>query len=90
MAMVKVELFTSNLCENCAQAKIMLKNEVTRLGKTRFDVRFVDVIEQIDHAVALGVLATPAFAIDGKLVFTGLPKADVLSAELARYVAVVR
>jgi protein-disulfide isomerase len=33
----------------------------------------IDVVENIDRAVALGILATPAIAIDGKLVFTKLP-----------------
>jgi len=36
------------------------------------------VLEQLDYAVQLGVLATPALAIDGKLCFTGLPSVKKL------------
>jgi len=88
MTVVTVELFISNFCENCIKVKSMVDHEVMKLGKTRFDVRCVDVIEQIDYAVALGVLATPAIAIDGELVCTGLPKADCLRAALARHAVV--
>ncbi|EGW55240.1 hypothetical protein TevJSym_ae00970 [endosymbiont of Tevnia jerichonana (vent Tica)] len=33
----------------------------------------VNVLEELDYAVQIGVLATPAIAIDGELVFTALP-----------------
>ena len=88
MTVVTVEVFVSNFCENCANARLMVDQEISRLDKTRFDVCYVDVVERIDHAVALGVLATPAIAIDGKLVFTGLPAAAVLQAALAEHIAV--
>tara|TARA_R110000782_G_scaffold20726_5_gene56066 strand:- start:548 stop:718 length:171 start_codon:yes stop_codon:yes gene_type:complete len=35
--------------------------------------RIVQVLDEIDYAVALGVLSIPAVAIDGELVFTALP-----------------
>jgi predicted thioredoxin/glutaredoxin len=44
----------------------------------------VDVIEEIEHTVDLGVLSVPAIAIDGELVFTGLPSAQRLHDELIR------
>jgi protein-disulfide isomerase len=43
------------------------------LGSEHFELLVIDVVGQIDHAVAMGVVATPAIAIDGKLAFTGLP-----------------
>jgi len=87
MAAVAIEVFLSNFCENCANARVLVEKEIARLGNARFDVCYIDVLEQIDHAVALGVLATPAIAINGKLVFTGLPTSAALQTVLAEYVA---
>ena len=33
----------------------------------------VNVVDNLDHAVELGVLTLPSIAIDGKLVFTSMP-----------------
>ncbi|OJW89837.1 MAG: glutaredoxin, partial [Alicycliphilus sp. 69-12] len=44
----------------------------------------VNILEQIDHAVDLGVLTVPAIAIDGELVFASLPTSQQLRAELLR------
>lgn len=44
--------------------------------------RVLDILDDIDYAVALGVLSTPAIAIDGKLVFTCLPSEKKLRQEL--------
>lgn len=46
--------------------------------------REVDVLDDLDRAVDLGVLTLPALAIDGKLVFTALPSVEQLVAELRR------
>lgn len=70
---IKVELFTSLGCSRCAQAKEALQDIVKDVGADRIQWRTVNVIEEIDYAVALGVLSTPAIAIDGELVFTSLP-----------------
>ena len=70
---IKVELFSSPECSRCAQAKQVLQRTVEDVGADRIQWRAVNVIEEIDYAVALGVLSTPAIAIDRKLVFTSLP-----------------
>jgi len=87
MTAVAIEVFLSNFCENCANARLLVEKEIAQFDKTRFDVYYIDVVEQIDHAVALGVLATPAIAIDGKLVFTGLPTSAALQTALTEYAA---
>jgi hypothetical protein len=46
------------------------------------NVEEVDVAERPDVAVKYGVLATPALAINGRLVFTGIPREDALRARL--------
>jgi hypothetical protein len=61
-----------------------LRNLVGEFGESRIGWRTVDVLEELDHAVALGVLATPAISIDGQLRFTGLPSIRELHAEFTR------
>jgi len=68
---VRVELFITNFCPRCVSARDTLTATIETLGKGRFDVTIVDVVQEIDHAVAVGVRATPAIAVDGKLVWTG-------------------
>jgi protein-disulfide isomerase len=75
---IKVELFTSLECRRCAQAKDVLREIVGDVGANRIRWRTVNVIEEVDYAVSLGVLSTPAIAIDGELLFTSLPSAKKL------------
>jgi len=78
--MIKVEMFSSPGCSKCGHAKDVLQRLAVELGGIGW--REVNVLEEIDYAVALGVLSTPAIAIDGELVFTGLPSAGRLRTEL--------
>jgi len=82
--MVKVEVFSSPGCGKCAQAKEVLKAVVKDLGQDKIAWREVDILEEMDYAVDLGVMSSPAIAIDGKLVFSSLPSAGKLRAELSR------
>jgi len=75
---IKVELFASPGCNRCAQAKNALQQIVEDVGDDRLQWRTVEVLDEIDYAVAIGVLSTPAIAIDGQLVFTSLPSAKKL------------
>ncbi|RTZ75113.1 MAG: glutaredoxin [Gammaproteobacteria bacterium] len=72
--MLKVEVFTSPGCSKCAHARKVLKALVEKLGGERIHWREVNILEELDYAVELGVLAAPAIAIDGDLVFTGMPR----------------
>jgi thioredoxin 1 len=47
----------------------------------------VNVLDELDYAVELGVLTPPSMAIDGELVFAKLPSAAQLREELARRLA---
>ena len=85
---VKVELFTADFCSRCRSAKTALLGAIEDLGRERFELRLLDVVEEIDHAVALGVRATPAIAVDGELVHPARPTVDrfrmILRDHLAR------
>jgi len=82
--MVKVEVFSSPGCGKCAQAKVVLKAVVNELGRDEITWREVNILEEIDYAVDLGVMSSPSIAIDGQLVFASLPSAGKLRAELLR------
>jgi len=79
-ANVQVEVFTSPGCGQCGRAKDQLREIVAGIGNVRWHE--VNIVDDIDHAVDLGVLAAPSIAIDGILVFTSLPSARRLRAEL--------
>lgn len=82
--MIKVEVFSSPGCGKCYQAKAMLKAVAEELGADKIVWREVNILEEMDYAVDLGVMASPAIAIDGELVFASLPSAARLRAELDR------
>ena len=81
---VRVEVFASPGCSKCGQAKKVLAETAAQLGEGAVQWREVNVLEEMDRAVELGVLTTPAIAIDGELVFSGLPSPARLRAELER------
>lgn len=82
--MLKVEVFSSPGCTKCAQAATVLKAVAEAMGPERVAWREVNILEEMDYAVDLGVMSSPAIAIDGELVFTSLPGVDKLRAELQR------
>jgi hypothetical protein len=64
-----------------------LRSVAQELCGERLDWREVNVLEEMDHAVELGVMTPPSLAIDGKLVFPALPSPDRLREELRRRMA---
>ena len=75
---VNVEVFSSPGCGKCGHARELLKKLAEELGGGRIRWREVNVLEEMDHAVKLGVLSTPAIAVNGKLLFTSLPSVQKL------------
>ncbi|MBI3576210.1 MAG: thioredoxin family protein [Gammaproteobacteria bacterium] len=75
---MKVEVFSSPGCAKCGHAKDMLKKVAEEIGGGRIEWREVNVLDDMDYAVKLGVLSTPAIAVNGELVFTSLPSAKKL------------
>ena len=73
---VKVELFTAGFCSRCRSARTALVRAIEDLGQEQFELHLLDVVEEIDHAVEVGVRATPAIAVDGELVHPARPTVD--------------
>ncbi|OGI41886.1 MAG: thioredoxin [Candidatus Muproteobacteria bacterium RBG_16_64_11] len=78
MVAIKVEVFSSPGCGKCGHAKAVLRKIADEIGGGRIEWREVNVLDELDYAVRLGVLTTPAIAVNGKLVFTALPSAAKL------------
>ncbi|HEC18345.1 MAG TPA: thioredoxin family protein [Gammaproteobacteria bacterium] len=81
---IKVEVFSSPGCSKCSHAKSVLQKLAEEIGGDAIQWREVNILDELDYAVALGVLSTPAIAIDGELVFGSLPTAIKLRTELER------
>lgn len=67
-----------------------MERVVQGLGDDRVTWRPVEVLEELDYAVALGVISTPSLAINGELVFTGLPSTKTLRFALEEQLAAER
>ncbi|WP_455153153.1 thioredoxin family protein [Cupriavidus basilensis] len=75
---IKVEVFSAPGCSSCYYARQILKAVAAEFGEDRVVWRDVNILEEMDYAVALGVLVTPSIAIDGELEFPQLPSAAKL------------
>lgn len=82
--MMKIEVFSSPGCAKCGHAKDVLKKVAEEVGGGRIEWREVNVLDEMDYAVRLGVLSTPAIAVNGELLFTSLPSERKLRQTLER------
>ncbi len=86
---VKIELFSSPACGKCDQVKKKLQDIADQSDGT-LEFVVINILEQMDYALQLGVLSTPCIAVNGKLEFFGLPTMDELQQVLDREAAEVR
>jgi len=75
---IQVEVFSSPGCRRCGEVFVLLESIVDELGSDSIKWRKVNVLEELDYAVELGVLSMPAIAIDGQLVFKNHPGGNKL------------
>lgn len=69
---MKIEMFFSPGCAECAAARTGLK-DAAKKAASNIEWRDVNVLDELDYAVELGVLTLPSIAVDGELVFSALP-----------------
>ncbi|MEA2118786.1 thioredoxin family protein [Halovibrio sp. HP20-50] len=81
---IKVEVFAVPDCPNCAKPQAKLREAVADFSPDKILWREVDLLEEMDYAIDLGVMGASALAIDGKLVFASLPKPKALRRELLK------
>lgn len=71
---VTIEVIAAPDCQKCAGAREQLRAVAAAvLGEGNFDWRDVNVLDEIEYAVALGVLSMPAIAVNRELRFSSLP-----------------
>lgn len=74
---MKLEFFYAPDCANCAENQEKLKQAAYEVDAD-LEWRELNVLENMDYAVALGVLTLPAMVIDGTLEFPSLPNVKQL------------
>ncbi len=77
MKRVLVEVVNSPGCSKCRAALDAIKKFAQ--GKEGIEIRELDVLEHPARIVELGVMMTPAIAINGKLVFSRIPRPEELA-----------
>lgn len=73
---IRVEFFFAGGCDKCVAAREALRDAVEATSAA--DWKEVDIGKEPSRAVELGVLSTPALAIDGELAFKSMPSAAQL------------
>ena len=69
---MKVEMFYTPGCSECITANAELRTAAQEVVKN-LEWRDLNVLDDLDYAVELGVLTLPSIAVDGELVFTSMP-----------------
>ena len=80
---MKVELFYTPGCEKCADNKDELRTVATELVPDLV-WRELNVLDELDYAVEVGVVTLPSIAIDGEVLFSSLPTCRQLRRELIK------
>ena len=83
-AVIRVDVISAPGCEKCIAARDELRAVAAAVGRDALQWRDLSVLDELDYAVSLGILTLPAIAINGELVFSSLPTAAQLRAELVR------
>lgn len=84
MKRIQIELFLTPGCGSCAETAARLKAVLAEFDEERVSWRDVNLLDEIDYAVELGLVGPSAIAIDGELVFAKLPSAETLREEVMK------
>ncbi len=77
---VSVEFFFAGGCENCVKARKALRKAAESTAGVVW--KEIDIGQNPHQAVDMGVVTTPAVAIDGRLVFKSAPSPAELKSAL--------
>ena len=69
---MKVKMFVIPGCSECVAARARLRAAAQEVVKN-LDWRELNVLDDFDYAVELGVMTLPSIVIDGELVFSSTP-----------------
>lgn len=80
---MKIEIFYTPGCSECVAAQAELR-KVAQESVYDLEWRELNVLDDLDYAVELGVLTLPSIAVDGELVFTSMPTVTQLREALLK------
>lgn len=80
---MRVELIHAPGCAKCMTDQDVLR-DAAEAACASVEWREVNVLEQLDYAVELGVLSLPSIAINGQLAFAFLPSPSKLAEAIKR------
>jgi len=75
---INIEIFCAPSCTRCGRTVKLVEDAIKSLDTSSVLWRKVNIIDEIDYAVELGIRATPATVINGELVFTASPDKNTL------------
>ncbi len=75
---LNIEIFSAPGCNKCSKAYQLMETVLADLDNTDVDLRLVNIVEELDYAVDLGIRATPGIVFNGALVFTAIPDKETL------------
>jgi len=84
---VRVEVLTASECGRCQQTKVLARSVIAEFNDARIQYSELNVVADIDYAVKLGVMSTPAIALNGELVFGGPPSRNKLYQAISVHLA---
>lgn len=80
---MKIEIFYTPGCTDCSAAHAKLRT-IAQESVKDLEWRELNVLDDLDYAVGLGVLTLPSIAVDGELVFTSMPTVAQLREALVK------
>lgn len=80
---MKIEIFHPPGCSECVAAHAKLRTAAQEAVKD-LEWRELNVLDDLDYAVELGVLTLPSIVVDGELVFTSMPTVPQLCEALRK------
>lgn len=75
-----VEFFFAGGCSKCAEAREALREAAQAAAQVEW--KEIDIGKNLNRAVDVGVVSTPAVAIEGDLVFKTVPTASELQSAI--------
>ena len=75
---ISIEIFCAPNCNRCGRTVSLVQEVVEALNNELVDWRKVDIVEELDYAVELGIRATPSIVINHQLIFTASPDKQTL------------
>ena len=80
---MKIEIFHTPGCSECVAEHAKLRTAAQE-SVNDLEWREVNVLDDLDYAVELGVLTLPSIVVDGELVFTSMPTVTQLREALIK------